>query len=107
MIAFHQLGMACFKYFYLELMRNYRNLFSYLVYYDRFVALIKLAFPALVCLLKTIEGVVTEYLFIDATPMAVCHNLRERRHKVFGKKLTYQERRLKIELILWWSKKMC
>ena len=44
LIAFHQSGMACFKYFYLELMRNYRNLFSYLVHYDRFVALIKLAF---------------------------------------------------------------
>ena len=83
LIAFHQSGMSCFKYFYLELMRNYKNLFSYLVHYDRFVALIKLAFSALVCLLKTIEGVVTEYLFIDATPMAVCHNLRERRHKVF------------------------
>jgi len=83
LIAFHQSGMACFKYFYLELIRNYRNLFSYLAHYDRFVSLIKLAFPALVCLLKTIEGVVTEYLFIDATPMAVCHNLRERRHKVF------------------------
>ena len=64
-------------------MRNYKDLFSYLVHYDRFVALIKLAFPALVCLLKTLEGAVTEYLFIDATPMAVCHNLRERRHKVF------------------------
>ena len=64
-------------------MRNYRNLFSYLVHYDRFIALIKLAFPALVCLLKTIEGTVTEYLFIDAIPMVVCHNLREKRHKVF------------------------
>ena len=83
LIAFHQSGMACFKYFYLELMRNYRNLFNYLVHYDRFVALIKLAFPALVCLLKTLECTVTEYLFIDATPMAVCHNLREKRHKVF------------------------
>lgn len=83
LIAFHQSGMACFKYFYLELMRNYRNLFNHLVHYDRFIALIKLAFPALVCLLKTLEGTVTEYLFIDATPMAVCHNLRERRHKVF------------------------
>ena len=83
LIAFHQSGMACFKYFYLELIRNYRNLFKYLVHYDRFTALIKLAFPALVCLLKTLEGKVTEYLFIDATPMAVCHNLREKRHKVF------------------------
>jgi hypothetical protein len=83
LIAFHQSGMSCFKYFYLELMKNHRNLFNYLVHYDRFVALIKLAFPALVCLLKTLEGTVTQYLFIDATPMAVCHNLREKRHKVF------------------------
>jgi hypothetical protein len=83
LIGFHQSGMSCFKYFYLELMRNHRSLFNYLVHYDRFVALIKLAFPALVCLLKTLEGRVTEYLFIDATPMSVCHNLREKRHKVF------------------------
>jgi len=83
LIAFHQSGMTCFKYFYLELMRNHRNLFNYLVHYDRFIALIKLAFPALVCLLKTLEGTITEYLFIDATPMAVCHNLREKRHRVF------------------------
>jgi len=83
LIAFYQSGMACFKYFYLELMKSYKNLFNYLVHYDRFVALIRLAFPALVCLLKTLEGAVTEYLFIDATPMAVCHNLREKRHKVF------------------------
>ena len=65
LIAFHQSGMACFKYFYLELIRNYRNLFSYLVHYDRFIALIKLAFPALVCLLKMLEGTVTEYLILD------------------------------------------
>ncbi|GIL53540.1 hypothetical protein Vafri_9118 [Volvox africanus] len=68
--------------FHLELMRNYRNLVSYIVHYDRFVILIKFVFPALVCLLKTLEGTVTAYLFIDATPMAVCHNLREKRHKV-------------------------
>ena len=29
LIAFHQSGMTCFKYFYLELMRNYKNLFNY------------------------------------------------------------------------------
>ena len=64
-------------------MRNHRNLFSYLVHYDRFTAVIKLAFPAVVCMLKSLEGKVTEYIFIDATPMAVCHNLPEKRHKVF------------------------
>ncbi len=83
LIAFHQSGMACFKYFYLELMRNNRNLFNYLVHYDRFISLIKLAFPAVLCMLKSLEGKITEYMFIDSTPMVVCHRLREKRHKVF------------------------
>lgn len=45
--------------------------------------LVKRAFPALLCLLKSLQGEITEYLFIDATPMAVCHGLREKRHKTF------------------------
>ena len=32
LIAFHQSGMACFKYFYLELIKNYKNLSNYLVH---------------------------------------------------------------------------
>ena len=83
LIAYHQSGMVCFKYFYLDLLENHTNLFPGLVHYDRFVKLMSRSFPALVCLLKSLEGQVTEYLFIDSTPMAVCHNLRERRHKVF------------------------
>ena len=99
LIAFHQSGMACFKYFYLELMKNYKNLFKYLVHYDRFITLIKHAFPALICLLKTLEGKVTEYLFIDATPMAVCHILREKSHKVF--KGLAKKRKNIYWLVLW------
>ena len=34
-------------------------------------------------MLKSLEGRVKEYIFIDATPMAVCHSLGEKRHKVF------------------------
>lgn len=83
LIAYHQSGMACFKYFYLDLCSHHRHLFPRLVHYDRFIVLIKQAFPALICLLKGLSGEITEYLFIDSTPMAVCHNLREKRHKVF------------------------
>lgn len=83
LIAYHQSGMACFKYFYLTLCQYHGNLFPGLVHYDRFVVLIKRAFPALLCLLKSLQGEITEYLFIDATPMAVCHGLREKRHKTF------------------------
>jgi hypothetical protein len=75
--------MSCFKYFYLDLLENKDGLFPDLVHYDRFITLIKRGLPALICMLKSLEGDVTEYLFIDSTPMAVCHNLREKKHKVF------------------------
>lgn len=82
-LAYHQSGMSCFKYFYHDLSQNYRTLFPNLVHYARFVKLIKKAFAPLLCFLKSLEGEITEYLFIDSTPMPVCHNLRERKHKVF------------------------
>jgi len=82
-MAYHQSGMPCFKYFYLDLYDNSKGLFDGLVHYDRFVTLMKTAFPALVCLLKSREGEKTEYMFRDSTPMAVCHNLWERKHKAF------------------------
>ena len=41
LIAYHQSGMSCFKYFYLELQKSRSRLFRYLVHYDRFVKLIK------------------------------------------------------------------
>ncbi|AIL12670.1 hypothetical protein IM40_02655 [Candidatus Paracaedimonas acanthamoebae] len=106
LIAYHQSGMACFKYFYLDLCRYHRHLFPRLVHYDRFTSVIKQVFPALICFLKSLTGESTEYLFIDSTPMAVCHNLREKKHKVFkglaakGKTSTGWFFGLKIHLIL-------
>ena len=36
LIAFHQSGMSCFKYFYLELMKNHRNYISlHVLYYAK------------------------------------------------------------------------
>ena len=83
LIAYHQSGRTCLKYFYLDLYATGRHLFPTLVSYPRFVTLIKQAFPALLCLLKSLQGEITEYLFIDSTPMAVCHNLRIHKHQVF------------------------
>ena len=40
-------------------------------------------FTPLVCLLKSLEGQITDYLFIDSTPMPACHNRREKCHRVF------------------------
>lgn len=83
LLAYHQSGMSCFKYYYLDLCDHHRDKFKGLVHYDRFIKHIKKAFPALICMFKSLEGEATEYMFIDSTPMAVCHNLRERKHKVF------------------------
>ena len=83
LLAYHQSGMACFKFFYMALLQIKDILFPRLVHYARFVKLIGYAFPALVCLLKSLMGEATEYNFIDSTPEPVCHTRRERRHKVF------------------------
>ena len=53
LIAYHQSGRTCLKYFYLDLYATGRHLFPTLVSYPRFVTLIKQAFPALLCLLKS------------------------------------------------------
>lgn len=83
LIAYHQSGRSCFKYFYYDLTLNHRHLFPKLVHYARFMVMIKRSFPALIYMLKSLLGEVTEYLFIDSTPMTVCHNRREHSHKVF------------------------
>ena len=83
LLAYHRSGKTCLKYFYFDLYTKGRHLFPTLVSYHRFITLIKRAFPALVCLLKSLQGEITAYLFIDSTPMAVCHNLRIKRHQVF------------------------
>ena len=77
LFAYHKSSMACFKYFYLTLSKK---LFPDLVHYARFVKLIKKAFLALICMLKSLESEATEFLFIDSTPIAVSH---QRKHNVF------------------------
>jgi hypothetical protein len=83
LLAYHQSGMACFKYFYFYVLRYHRHLFPNLVSYSRFIVLVKRSFAPLLCMLKSLQGEITEYLFIDSTPMPVCHNLRINRHRTF------------------------
>ena len=83
LIAYHQSGRSCFKYFYHDLTLHHRHLFPRIVHYARFMVMIKRSFPPLVYLFKSLLGEVTEYMFIDSTPMTVCHNRRENRHRVF------------------------
>lgn len=83
LLSYHESGMSCFKYYYLNLNQSGKDLFPGLVHYSRFCRLAKRSFPALVCMLKSMMGEASEYLFIDSTPVTVCHNLREKRHRTF------------------------
>jgi hypothetical protein len=83
LIAYHQSGMSCFKYFYQDLTLYQRCLFPKLVHDARFMVMIKRSLPALVCLLKSLMGEIRAYMFIDSTPHAVLNNRREASHKVF------------------------
>lgn len=83
LVSYHASGMSCFKYYYNYLQNERIDLFGKLPHYDSYIRLIKRAFFALINLLQSIFGKVTEYTFIDSTPITVCKNTREKRHRVF------------------------
>lgn len=73
-----------FKDFYLScLSRQYTSAFPKLTSYTRFLELMPLAVFPLMVFLNTQTGTPTGRYFIDSTKLAVCHNLRIRRHQVF------------------------
>ena len=83
-IYFHMSRYRDFKTFYTQyVQRHLRGEFPDLVSYTRFVELMPLALWPLCLYLKTRFGPVTGISFIDATALAVCHNRRISRHKVF------------------------
>ena len=82
-IGFHRSGMNCFKYYYEDLQRNYRSEFPAMVHYARFIKLVQQAFAVLLAFLKALLGKPTEYMFVDGTPISVCHTKRRYQHKVF------------------------
>ncbi len=84
LIEYHKSGFKCFKNYYLYITCHHRRDFKNLISYDRFVALIKRALPAIVILLDSLRGEITDILFADATPYRVCHHKRGYFHKVFG-----------------------
>ena len=65
-------------------MVHLRSEFPNLVSYNRFVGLMSEALLPLCVYLHTRLAVATGIAFIDATPLAVCHNRRINRHKVFA-----------------------
>lgn len=82
-ILFHQSDYRTFKHFY-SYVSNYLNKdFPKLISYSRFVHLMKNIFVPLFAYLLHIKGIVTGIAFIDSTSIAICHNKRITRNKVF------------------------
>ena len=84
MVLFHLSPFKHFKAFYLYgVGQKYRDCFGAIPHYDRFVSLMPRLFAPLMVLLHSLSGEHTGLYFADSTKLAVCHNRRIHRHKVF------------------------
>lgn len=82
-ILFHQSNYRTFKHFYFYVCSHLKSAFPKLISYNRFVYLMKNLFVPLFAYLLHRKGDVTGIAFIDSTSIAVCHNKRIQRNKVF------------------------
>jgi Transposase DDE domain len=83
-VLFHLSPFKHFKAFYCYgIGQPYRAGFGDLPHYDRFVSLMPRLFVPLTVLLHSLSGEPSGVYFADSTKLAVCHNRRIHRHKVF------------------------
>ncbi len=83
-IHFHQQGYRDFKHYYQKhVCEHLTREFPRLVSYGRFVELMPKVLLLLCAYLQSRFGRCTGIAFVDSTPLAVCHNRRIPRHKVF------------------------
>ncbi len=84
MILFHISNYRTFKEYYKDCILNHlKSYFPSAVSYNRFVELIPMSLMPLTIFLHGINGKETGIYFADSTSIKVCHNRRERSHKVF------------------------
>lgn len=84
LILFHQLRYRQLKCFYVYHVRLWlRKEFPKAPTYARFVELMKRCIVPFVALFQSLKGQCTGLSIVDSTPLAVCDNLRIKRHKVF------------------------
>ena len=82
-ILFHQSNFRTFKHFYSLVCQGLKKEFPKLISYSRFVHLMKLLSVPLFVYLLLRKGSLTGIAFIDSTSIAVCHNKRISRNRVF------------------------
>lgn len=83
-VLFHMMRGRQFKEFYRgTVCRFMTSEFSRRLSYTRFVALMPRCATVLAALFQTLKGACTGICIADSTPLAVCHNLRIERHRVF------------------------
>src|SRR5919202_2317965 len=84
MVLFHLSPFKHFKAFYrYGVGQQHRACFADLPHYDRFVSLMPRLFAPLMVLLHGLSGEQTGLYFGDSSKLAVCHNRRIDRHRVF------------------------
>jgi transposase len=83
-VLFHTMRGRQFKEFYRGIVCRFMTAeFPHQLSYTRFVALMPRCAVVLAALFETLKGACTGLSIADATPLAVCDNLRIKRHKVF------------------------
>ncbi len=83
-IHFHQSNYRYFKYYYQNyISKHLKDYFPNLVSYNRFVELKKIVLIPLISYLNSRKGKCSGISFIDGTALAICHNKRAKKNKVF------------------------
>ena len=83
-VLFHRMRARQFKAFYLGIVCRFMKAeFPRRLSYSRFVQLMPRCAAVLAALFETLKGTCTGISIADSTPLAVCENLRIKRHKVF------------------------
>jgi hypothetical protein len=83
-VLFHMSHYRTFKDFFHDcVLRDLHSYFPTMVSYNRFVEIQASVVHALTVYMKRKAGQETGIYYVDSTPLAVCHNKRILRHKVF------------------------
>ena len=85
-VLYHLEGFKNFKYYYKYAVEiKYKSLFKEVLCYNRFIQIIPNLLLPLSRLLQSLVGEARGIYFLDTTKPSICHSIRKKRNKVFGK----------------------